>query len=95
MKVAEAVLARVPDDPDTMRFYARALIETGEAEKAAALLTPHVRRLPKTAVGFADAAGLLGLAQKEVFIASRRRRSSAGAKGAPKGDKCLPPSLQC
>ena len=83
IKVAGPLLSEVPGHVATTRFYAKALIETGQPEEAVTLLTPHVKRLKKTTPEFAEAIGLLGRAHKEVFLAASPRTSATPVEASP------------
>jgi hypothetical protein len=66
--VAEAVSRRDPRDARNRRLYAQYLINTGKATAAIDLLTPLAQRLPKDDPEFAEAMGLIGRANKQIFF---------------------------
>src|ERR1700735_3481642 len=67
-KLAEAVSRRDPKDPRNRRLYGQYLINTGKATAAIDLLTPLAQRLPKGDPEFAEAMGLIGRANKQIFF---------------------------
>jgi Trypsin-like peptidase domain len=67
-KLAEAVSRRDPKDPRNRRLYGQYLINTGKATAAIDLLTPLAQRLPKDDPEFAEAMGLIGRANKQIFF---------------------------
>jgi hypothetical protein len=82
-QLAEAVRRRDPDDAKNRRLYAEYLIDTGKATAAIDLLQPLARRLPRTHPEFAEAAGLLGRAYKQIFF-DAGDKTSPGARAALK-----------
>jgi hypothetical protein len=67
-KLAEAVSRRDPKDPKNRRLYGQYLINTGKATAAIDLLTPLAQRLTKDDPEFAEAMGLIGRANKQIFF---------------------------
>jgi hypothetical protein len=67
-KLAEAVSRRDPKDARNRRLYGQYLINTGKATAAIDLLTPLAQRLPKDDPEFAEAMGLIGRANKQIFF---------------------------
>jgi hypothetical protein len=67
-ELAEAVSRREPKDAKNRRLYAQYLIETGKAMAAIDLLTPLAQRLSKDDPEFAEAMGLIGRANKQIFF---------------------------
>ena len=79
-KLAEAVSRRDPKDARNRRLYGQYLINTGKATAAIDLLTPIAQRLPKDDPEFAEAMGLIGRANKQIFFdAGDKADSSAHA----------------
>jgi hypothetical protein len=66
--LAEAVSRRDPKDARNRRLYAQYLINTGKATAAIDLLTPLAQRLEKGDPEFAEAMGLIGRANKQIFF---------------------------
>ncbi len=67
--LAEAVSRRDPKDArEIARLYGQYLINTGKATAAIDLLTPLAQRLPKDDPEFAEAMGLIGRANKQIFF---------------------------
>jgi Trypsin-like peptidase domain len=66
--LAEAVSRRDPKDARNRRLYAQYLINTGKATAAIDLLAPLAERLPKDDPEFAEAMGLIGHANKQIFF---------------------------
>ena len=66
--LAEAVSRRDPKDARNRRLYGQYLINTGKATAAVDLLTPIAQRLPKDDPEFAEAMGLIGRANKQIFF---------------------------
>src|SRR6516162_11341578 len=66
--VAEAVSRRDPKDARNRRLYGQYLINTGKATAAIDLLTSLAQRLPKGDPEFAEAMGLIGRANKQIFF---------------------------
>ncbi|HTZ66385.1 MAG TPA: trypsin-like peptidase domain-containing protein [Roseiarcus sp.] len=66
--VAEAVSRRDPNDATNRRLYAQYLINTGKATVAIDMLTPLAKGLPKDNPEFAEAMGLIGRANKQIFF---------------------------
>jgi hypothetical protein len=75
-QVAEAVSRLDPKDAKNRRLYAQYLINTGKATAAIDLLTPLKTRLGKDDPEFAEAMGLIGRANKQIFF-------DAGDKSQP------------
>jgi hypothetical protein len=69
--LAEAVSRRDPKDARNRRLYGQYLINTGKATAAIDLLTSLAQRLPKGDPEFAEAMGLLGRANKQIFFDAR------------------------
>lgn len=67
-ELAEAVSRRDPKDAKNRRLYAQYLIETGKATAAIDLLEKLAARLPKDHPEFAEAMGLIGRANKQIFF---------------------------
>ncbi len=67
-QLAEAVSRLDPKDAKNRRLYAQYLINTGKATAAIDLLTPLTTRLPKDDPEFAEAMGLIGRANKQIFF---------------------------
>ena len=82
-RLAEAVSRLDPKDAKNRRLYAQYLIETGKATAAVDLLKPLARRLSKKHPEFAEATGLLGRANKQIFF-DAGDKSSASAREALK-----------
>jgi hypothetical protein len=80
--LAEAVSRRDPKDARNRRLYGQYLIETGRATAAIDLLTPLAQRLPKDDPEFAEAMGLIGRANKQIFF-------DAGDKADPSARAAL------
>ncbi len=80
--LAEAVSRRDPKDARNRRLYGQYLINTGKATAAIDLLTPLAQRLPKDDPEFAEAMGLIGRANKQVFF-------DAGDKADPSARAAL------
>ena len=80
--LAEAVSRRDPKDARNRRLYAQYLINTGKATAAIDLLTSLAQRLPKGDPEFAEAMGLLGRANKQIFF-------DAGDKADPSARAAL------
>ena len=78
--VAEALSRIDPKHPQTRRFYAQALIETGKVTAAIEMLQTLARRLPDDHPESLEAMGLLGRAHKQIFFDSRDRSSAAARK---------------
>jgi hypothetical protein len=66
--LAEAVSRRAPKDARNRRLYGQYLINTGKATAAIDLLTSLAGRLQKGDPEFAEAMGLLGRANKQIFF---------------------------
>ena len=66
--LAEAVSRRDPKDARNRRLYGQYLINTGKATAAIDLLTSLAGRLQKGDPEFAEAMGLLGRANKQIFF---------------------------
>ncbi len=66
--LAEAVSRRDPKDARNRRLYGQYLINTGKATAAIDLLTQLAQRLPKGDPEFAEAMGLIGRANKQIFF---------------------------
>ena len=81
-KLAEAVRRRDPEDARNRRLYAQYLINTGKATAAVDLLTLLAQRLPKDDPEFAEAMGLIGHANKQIFF-------DAGDKADPSAHTAL------
>src|SRR3984885_1112268 len=75
--VAEAVSRRDPSDATNRRLYAQYLINTGKATAAIDMLTPLAERLPKDNSEFAEAMGLIGRANKQIFFDAEDKTDSA------------------
>jgi hypothetical protein len=82
-RLAEAVSRRDPKDPKNRRLYGQYLIDTGKATAAVDVLQPLARRLAKDHPEFAEAAGLLGRAYKQMFF-DAGDKTSPGARDALK-----------
>lgn len=67
-KLAEVVSRNAPKDARTRRLYAQGLIESGKLTAAADVLSGLARRLPKTDAEWAEAKGLQGRVNKQLFI---------------------------
>jgi hypothetical protein len=67
-QLAEAVSRRDPKDAKNRRLYAQYLINTGKATAAIDLLTPLKESLAKDDPEFAEAMGLIGRANKQIFF---------------------------
>jgi hypothetical protein len=67
-KLAEAVSRRDPKDPRNRRLYGQYLINTGKVTAAIDVLTPVAQRLPRDDPEFAEAMGLIGRANKQIFF---------------------------
>ena len=67
-EIAEAISRRDPKDAKNRRLYAQYLINTGKATAAIDLLKPLVTSLPKDDPEFAEAMGLIGRANKQIFF---------------------------
>ena len=80
--LAEAVSRRDPKDARNRRLYGQYLINTGKATAAIDLLTPLAQRLPKDDPEFAEAMGLIGRANKQIFF-------DAGDKADPSARAAL------
>jgi len=80
--LAEAVSRRDPKDARNRRLYGQYLINTGKATAAIDLLTSLAQRLPKGDPEFAEAMGLLGRANKQIFF-------DAGDKADPSARAAL------
>ena len=80
--LAEAVSRRDPKDARNRRLYGQYLINTGKATAAIDLLTSLAQRLPKSDPEFAEAMGLLGRANKQIFF-------DAGDKADPSARAAL------
>lgn len=68
MALAEALARLDPADAPTRRLYAQALIETGAATAALAMLRQLLATLPKGHAETAEAWGLVGRASKQIFF---------------------------
>lgn len=68
MALAEALARLDPADAPTRRLYAQALIETGAATAALAMLRQLLASLPKGHAEAAEAWGLIGRASKQIFF---------------------------
>lgn len=68
MALAEALARLDPADAATRRLYAQALIETGAATAALAMLRQLLATLPKGHAEVAEAWGLIGRASKQIFF---------------------------
>jgi hypothetical protein len=66
--LAEAVSRRDPKDAKNRRLYGQYLINSGKATAAIDMLTPLAQRLPKSDPEFAEAMGLIGRANKQIFF---------------------------
>ena len=75
--VAEAVSRRDPKDARNRRLYGQYLINTGKATAAIDMLTPLAQRLPKDDPEFAEAMGLIGRANKQIFFDAGDKADSA------------------
>ena len=75
--LAEAVSRRDPKDVKNRRLYAQCLINTGKASVAIDVLTPIVARLPKDDPEFAEAMGLIGRANKQIFFDAHDKSEAA------------------
>ncbi|HMO46275.1 MAG TPA: TRAFs-binding domain-containing protein [Rubrivivax sp.] len=82
-QLAEAVSRRDPKDASNRRLYAQALIDTGKASAAVDLLQPLMRRLAQSDPEWAEAAGLLGRAWKQIYF-DASDKSEAFARDALK-----------
>jgi hypothetical protein len=80
--LAEAVSRRDPKDARNRRLYGQYLINTGKATAAIELLTPLAQRLSKDDTEFAEAMGLIGRANKQIFF-------DAGDKADPSARAAL------
>jgi S1-C subfamily serine protease len=80
--LAEAVSRRDPKDARNRRLYGQYLINTGKATAAIDLLTPLAQRLGKEDPEFAEAMGLIGRANKQIFF-------DAGDKADPSAHAAL------
>ncbi|MBV9910280.1 MAG: DUF4071 domain-containing protein, partial [Hyphomicrobiales bacterium] len=67
-KLAEAVSRRDPKDPRNRRLYGQYLINTGKVTAAIDVLTAVAQRLPRDDPEFAEAMGLIGRANKQIFF---------------------------
>jgi hypothetical protein len=85
-RLAEAISRRDPRDAKNRRLYAQYLINTGKATAAIDLLTPLKERLPKDDPEFAEAMGLIGRANKQIFF-------DAGDKSQPSAQEALAQSV--
>jgi hypothetical protein len=81
-KLAEAVSRRDLKDARNRRLYGQYLINTGKATAAIDLLTPLAQCLPKDDPEFAEAMGLIGRANKQIFF-------DAGDKAEPSARAAL------
>jgi hypothetical protein len=77
-QLAEAISRLDPKDAQNRRLYAQCLIETGKASVAIDLLKPLVRRLSNDDAEFAEVAGLLGRAHKQIFFDSADKTAKSG-----------------
>jgi hypothetical protein len=84
--LAEAVSRRDPKDARNRRLYGQYLINTGKATVAIDLLTPLAQRLEKGDPEFAEAMGLIGRANKQIFF-------DAGDKADPSAHAALGQAL--
>ncbi len=82
-ELAEAVSRLDGRDATNRRLYAQYLIETGKATAAIDVLQPLVRRLRPPDPEYAEAAGLLGRANKQIFF-DAGDKTSASARQALK-----------
>jgi lysozyme family protein len=82
-ELAEAVSRLDGKDARNRRLYGQYLIETGKATAAIDVLQPLVKRLRPQDPEYAEAAGLLGRANKQIFF-DAADRSSASAQLALK-----------
>ena len=85
-QLAEAISRRDPKDAKNRRLYAQYLINTGKATAAIDLLTPLKERLPEADPEFAEAMGLIGRANKQIFF-------DAGDKSQPSAQEALAQSV--
>lgn len=85
-QLAEAISRRDPKDAKNCRLYAQYLINTGKATAAIDLLTPLKERLPEADPEFAEAMGLIGRANKQIFF-------DAGDKSQPSAQEALAQSV--
>jgi lysozyme family protein len=82
-EVVEAVSRLDVKDAKNRRLYAQYLIETGKATAAIDVLRPLVKRLRPPDPEYAEAAGLLGRANKQIFF-DAADKTSASARQALK-----------
>jgi hypothetical protein len=80
--LAEAVSRRDPNDARNRRLYAQYLVNTGKATAAIDMLTVLAQHLPKNDPEFAEAMGLIGHANKQIFV-------DAGDKADPSAHAAL------
>jgi hypothetical protein len=66
--LVEAISRRDPKDARNRRLYGQYLINTGKATAAIDLLTPLAQRLEKGDPEFAEVMGLIGRANKHIFL---------------------------
>ena len=85
-QLAEAVSRRDPKDAKNRRLYAQYLINTGKATAAIDLLTPLKECLAKNDPEFAEAMGLIGRANKQIFF-------DAGDKAQTSAQEALAQSI--
>ncbi len=80
-QLAEALSRIDPSDVATRILYAQALIETGMATVAIDVLFRLTERLDTAAPAWAEASGLIGRANKQIYFEARDR-TTAGARQA-------------
>src|SRR3989442_7461164 len=73
--IAEALIKGGYDDATIVRLYAQGLLDGGQAEKAALVLTALADKLPRDTFEFGEATGLIGRAWKQVFFDSQDQSS--------------------
>jgi Trypsin-like peptidase domain len=78
--LADSLLRLDPQDHASRRQYAQALIETGAVSAALALLSAMVQALPETHPEWAEAWGLVGRCNKQIFVDAAK---AAGGSALP------------
>jgi tetratricopeptide (TPR) repeat protein len=75
-KLAEEVRRHEPENPKLRRLHAQSLIETGRVTAAVDVLTSAAQRLRRDHPEWAEARGLLGRAQKQIFFDAEDKTSA-------------------